>query len=308
MTEDINFLSPYLKKRFGKKVYKISLNGGMTCPNRDGTIGTGGCIFCSEGGSGDFAISGYNDINEQIEKGKSLIKNKLPKNEEAGFIAYYQAYSNTYQSVEYLEKIFYPAIENDEISALSIATRPDCLEEEKLELLGKLNKIKPVFIELGLQTSDEKIAKFINRGYDNSVFEEAVRNLNALGLEIIVHIIVGLPCENMLYENSFLDTIKYINKFPVNGVKFQLLHILKGTQLEKYYKDNPFPVLEMNEYIDIIINGIKYLRKDIVIHRITGDGPKKILVAPLWSGNKRLVLNTINNRINKLNVKQGELL
>lgn len=304
MIEDINFLNKYLKNRFGKKVYKLSLNGGMTCPNRDGKIDTRGCIFCSAGGSGEFSAEGSLSIPNQLKSAKALIASKLPKQEEVGYIAYFQAYTNTYGSIEHLEKIFGDAIADEEVVALSIATRPDCLEQDKLELIERLNRIKPVFVELGLQTSDEAIASFIRRGYDNQVFEKAVRDLKAIDVEVVVHCIVGLPSETMSMEESLLNTIRYLNNLPIDGIKLQLLHILEGTDLAKLYKAGKVQVLSMDEYIYIILKAIQLLRKDIVIHRITGDGPKKILLAPKWSENKRLVLNTINSRINKENIMQ----
>jgi len=313
MIEDINLVNPYLKERFGKKIYKLSINGGMSCPNRDGKLGTGGCVFCSEGGSGDFAADVCLSVEEQIEQAKKLVAKKLPKNEKVGYIAYFQAFTNTYAPVGYLEKIFTAAITAEQVEAISIATRPDCLEDDKIQLLSRLNKIKPVFVELGFQTADEEIAAFIRRGYENKIFDEAVKKLHDEGLEVIVHLIVGLPVpgvaakgQKAAMRETFLKSVVYINRLPVNGVKFQLLHVLKNTDLAEYYADGMFDTLTMDEYIEMLFMGISRLKKEVVIHRMTGDGPKTLLIAPLWSGNKRMVLNTINRRIREENVVQGE--
>lgn len=295
----INNVNDYFKGLFGDKVYKISLNAGLTCPNRDGKIGTRGCIFCSEGGSGDFAPPPSLSITAQIEKGKALVANKIKTNK---YIAYFQAYTNTYGSIDYLRKIYYEAINHPDIVAVSIATRPDCIDPPIASLLKELNQIKPVFVELGLQTSNETSAVFIRRGYTNEVFEIAVSLLN--GLSIIAHIIIGLPYEA---PTDILNTIKYINGFPIQGVKLQLLHILKNTDLYTHYLQSPFHILSLEEYGDLLIMCINNLRPDIVIHRLTGDGPKKLLVEPAFSSNKKLVLNYINNRLRNENVIQGSL-
>lgn len=295
----INNVNDYFKGLFGDKVYKISLNAGLTCPNRDGKIGTRGCIFCSEGGSGDFAPPPSLSITAQIEKGKALVANKIKTNK---YIAYFQAYTNTYGSIDYLRKIYYEAINHPDIVAVSIATRPDCIDPPIVALLKELNQIKPVFVELGLQTSNETSAVFIRRGYTNEIFEIAVSLLN--GLSIIAHIIIGLPYEA---PTDILNTIKYINAFPIHGVKLQLLHILKNTDLYTYYLQSPFHILSLEEYGDLLIMCINNLRPDIVIHRLTGDGPKKLLVEPAFSSNKKLVLNYINNRLRNENVIQGSL-
>lgn len=295
----INNVNDYFKGLFGDKVYKISLNAGLTCPNRDGKIGTRGCIFCSEGGSGDFAQPPSLSITEQIEKGKALVANKIKTNK---YIAYFQAYTNTYGNIDYLRKIYYEAVNHPDIVAISIATRPDCIDPPIAALLKELNQIKPVFVELGLQTSNEASAVFIRRGYTNEVFEAAVSLLN--GLSIIVHIIIGLPYEA---PTDILNTIKYINGFPIQGVKLQLLHILKNTDLYTHYLQSPFHILSLEEYGDLLIMCINNLRPDIVIHRLTGDGPKKLLVEPAFSSNKKLVLNYINNRLRNENVIQGSL-
>lgn len=296
-------LNAYLRKRFGFKVYKLSLNGGMTCPNRDGTLGTGGCIFCSEGGSGDFAASFLLPIPEQIHQAKKLISSKI-KDNTAGYIAYFQAYTNTYAPVEYLRKIFYEAIAPSEIVALSIGTRPDCINGDVLELLRELNTVKPVFIELGLQTIHPDTARFIRRGYDLNVFDECVRKLHEISVEIVVHLILGLPGET---SEDMTASVRYISRLPVSGVKLQLLHILKNTDLADYYNKNStdFPVLSLEEYTRILGDCIEHLRPDIVIHRLTGDGPKSQLLAPMWSADKKRVLNYINQYFNEHNIIQG---
>lgn len=296
-------LNAYLRKRFGIKVYKLSLNGGMTCPNRDGTLGTGGCIFCSEGGSGDFAASFLLPIPEQIHQAKKLISSKI-KDNTAGYIAYFQAYTNTYAPVEYLRKIFYEAIAPSEIVALSIGTRPDCINGDVLELLRELNTVKPVFIELGLQTIHPDTARFIRRGYDLNVFDECVRKLHEISVEIVVHLILGLPGET---SEDMTASVRYISRLPVSGVKLQLLHILKNTDLADYYNKNStdFPVLSLEEYTRILGDCIEHLRPDIVIHRLTGDGPKSQLLAPMWSADKKRVLNYINQYFNEHNIIQG---
>lgn len=277
-----------MKRRFGEKVYRIALNGGMTCPNRDGTLGRGGCIFCSRGGSGDFAASPSLSITEQIRSQKEMIRQKRPVGK---FIAYFQAYTNTYAPVSYLERIFLEALSDEDVAALSIATRPDCLPDDVLDLLERLNRIKPVWIELGLQTIHEPTAKLIRRGYTLSCFERAVKQLRSRGIEVIVHVILGLPHET---REQMFETVSYLNTCGIQGIKLQLLHILKGTDLTDYYTQLPFSVMTMEEYIDVLIGCIERLSPDIVIHRITGDGPRELLIAPLWSLNKRTVLNSIH--------------
>lgn len=291
----------YFKSRFSTKTYKLSLNGGMSCPNRDGRIDTRGCIFCSAGGSGDFAASETLSINEQIEYAKNLIANKVPN--DCKFIAYFQAFTNTYADTGYLRKIYTEAMKPSDIVALSIATRPDCIDNEIANLLGELNKIKPIFVELGLQTSNEDSAQFIRRGYTNDVFEKAVSLLSHYNIEIIVHMIIGLPGET---DEDILKTVDYINEFSIKGIKFQLLHILSGTDLCDYYNNYPFRIFSLEEYTNLLLKCILRLRPDIVIHRMTGDGPKKLLVEPKWSGNKKMVLNYINAALRKNNINQGE--
>lgn len=298
-------LDCYLKQTFGEKVYKLALDGGMTCPNRDGSIGTGGCIFCSEGGSGDFAekmaFPGLTapDITRQIEAAKERVKNKI---KSGRYIAYFQSYTNTYAPAEYLEQIFTAAILHPDIAALSIATRPDCLPPETIRLLARLNRIKPVWVELGLQTIHEKTADFIHRGYPLSCFEASLKELKSAELTVIVHVILGLPGET---REMMLDTVRYLSNAGIDGIKLQLLHILRGTKLAELYEQSPFSTFLMDEYIDLVIDCISILPEDIVIHRLTGDGPKSLLIAPLWSANKRLVLNTMTRRFKERNICQG---
>lgn len=283
--------SKYLKDKFGQKVYKISLDGGFTCPNRDGKAGTRGCIFCSKGGSGDFAESREMSITEQIESGKKKVEKKIKSGK---YIAYFQAFTNTYAPVEMLRQKYEEAINHPDIVALSIATRPDCLGNDVLKLLDEMNKIKPVFVELGLQTIHQKSAKYIRRGYDLSVYDKAVRDLKKIGVNVVVHVILGLPNES---ENDMLETVKYVCESGANGIKLQLLHVIDGTDLAKDYEKGLFKTLEFDEYVNLIVKCVKIIPKDIVIHRLTGDGAKKDLIAPLWSADKKRVLNAINKAL-----------
>lgn len=281
----------YLKDKFGQKVYKISLDGGFTCPNRDGKTGTRGCIFCSKGGSGDFAESREMSITEQIESGKKKVEKKIKSGK---YIAYFQAFTNTYAPIEMLRQKYEEAINHPDIVALSIATRPDCLGDDVLRLLDEMNKIKPVFVELGLQTIHQKSAKYIRRGYDLSVYDKAVRDLKKIGVSVVVHVILGLPNES---ENDMLETVKYVCESGANGIKLQLLHVIDGTDLAKDYEKGLFKTLEFDEYVNLIVKCVKIIPKDIVIHRLTGDGAKKDLIAPLWSADKKRVLNAINKAL-----------
>lgn len=281
----------YLKDKFGQKVYKISLDGGFTCPNRDGKTGTRGCIFCSKGGSGDFTESREMSITEQIENGKKRVEKKIKSGK---YIAYFQAFTNTYAPVEILRQKYEEAINHPDIVALSIATRPDCLGDDVLRLLDEMNKIKPVFVELGLQTIHQKSAKYIRRGYDLSVYDKAVRDFKKIGVNVVVHVILGLPNES---ENDMLETVKYVCESGANGIKLQLLHVIDGTDLAKDYEKGLFKTLEFDEYVNLIVKCVKIIPKDIVIHRLTGDGAKKDLIAPLWSADKKRVLNAINKAL-----------
>lgn len=281
----------YLKDKFGQKVYKISLDGGFTCPNRDGKTGTRGCIFCSKGGSGDFAENRDMSITEQIESGKKKVEKKIKSGK---YIAYFQAFTNTYAPVETLRQKYEEAINRPDIVAISIATRPDCLGDDVLRLLDEMNKIKPVFVELGLQTIHQKSAKYIRRGYDLSVYDKAVRDLKKIGVNVVVHVILGLPNES---ENDMLETVKYVCESGANGIKLQLLHVIDGTDLAKDYEKGLFKTLEFDEYVNLIVKCVKIIPNDIVIHRLTGDGAKKDLIAPLWSADKKRVLNAINKAL-----------
>ena len=294
-------LHAMLQERFHEKVYKLSLNGGMTCPNRDGTLGTRGCIFCSAGGSGDFAADRLLSVTKQIEQQKALITQKRPVHK---FIAYFQAYTNTYAPVPYLEKLFREAICHPDIVALSIGTRPDCLGDDVLDLLDRLNRIKPVWVELGLQTIHEDTARYIRRGYALDCFEKAVKDLRARSLEVIVHTILGLPGED---RERTLQTIRYLNGQPIQGIKLQLLHVLKGTDLALDYERGLFETLTMESYLPLLIACLERLSPDIVVHRLTGDGPKDLLIAPVWSSAKRTVLNELHRRMKLENTWQGRL-
>lgn len=291
-------LNEYLKNTFGKKVYKISLNGGMTCPNRDGTLSTKGCIFCSKGGSGEFSADKLLSVTEQIEQAKLRIKEKTDCKR---FIAYFQPFTNTYADISYLRKIFYEAIENPDIAVLSIATRPDCLEKDVLMLIDELNRIKPVWIELGLQTIHKKTSDYIRRCYELEVYDEAVKNLKEIGITVVTHIILGLPFET---KEMMLESVKYAGERS-DGIKLQLLHVLKDTDLLNDYNRGLFNTLSIEEYIDILCESIEILPKNVVIHRLTGDGDKKLLVAPLWSADKKRVLNSINKEFKERNIVQG---
>lgn len=282
-------LNNYLKDTFGCKVYKISLNAGCTCPNRDGTIDTRGCIFCSNGGSGDFAESSSLSISQQIDAGKQRVASKI---KNGRYIAYFQAFTNTYGDIEILKKKYFEAVNHQDIVAVSIATRPDCISDEILSLLNEINMIKPVFVELGLQTIHEASAMYIRRGYSLSVYDEAVKNLKKIGVNIVVHLIIGLPNEN---KEDILESVRYVCSSKVNGIKLQLLHVLKNTDLADDYMAGKFKALEFEEYLDIIKSCVEIIPNDIVIHRLTGDGAKKDLIAPLWSADKKRVLNAINN-------------
>lgn len=301
-----NCLSQYCKNEFGHRLYKLSLNGGMTCPNRDGKIGYGGCIFCSKKGSGDFAADCLdNDINAQIEAAKLKIRNK---DVSQRYIAYFQSYTNTYAPVDYLSKLFYAAISHEQVEVLSIATRPDCLPDDVISLLYDLNKIKPVWVELGLQTIHQTTADFIRRGYPTSCFDKAVIKLKNAGCKVIVHTILGLPFET---DEMILQTMHHISSLPIDGIKLQLLHILENTDLGKLYKNGElakkgYTPLALERYSELLINCIEHIRPDIVIHRITGDGAKKHLLAPKWSGNKRYVLNYISNQMRLNDSWQGK--
>lgn len=281
--------SEYYKDIFGEKVYRISINAGFTCPNRDGTISTGGCIYCSEGGSGDFASDPKLSIKEQLKEGRVLISSKTKKCHK--FIAYFQAYTNTYGSVDDLKKKYEEAINEPYIVGLSIATRPDCISNDCLDLLKELNKRKPIWVELGLQTIHQNTAGLINRGYGLICYDEAVERLKTAGIKIITHVIIGLPGET---ESMMLDTVKYVVSGGIDGIKLQLLHVLRNTMLEKIYEKEHFKILSLEEYGSIIKNTIELIPSNVAIFRLTGDPPKRLLIEPKWAGDKKRVLNYLN--------------
>ncbi len=275
----------YYKEKYGCKVYKLSLDGGFTCPNRDGTVGTGGCIFCSAKGGGEFAEGGTS-IREQLEKAKKRVESK---NKQGKYIAYFQSFTNTYAPYEKLKQLFYEAIQPEEIVGLNIATRPDCLPVETVQLLQELNQIKPVTVELGLQTANDQVAEYINRGYPSSVYQDALFRLQQAGIETVTHVIIGLPGDDPV------ATTKFAVESGTHGVKFHLLHILKNTRLEKEYEQGKVTPLTLEEYAKLLKRCIDILPRGVVVHRITGDGAKKDLIAPLWSGDKKRVLNYLRN-------------
>ncbi len=307
-------INEYCKRTFGEKLYKIALDAGFTCPNRDGTLDTRGCIFCSTDGSGDFAVKTWNSsckndtlsIQQQIEQGLSLFRTRKTGNR---YIAYFQAYTNTYAPVSYLEKIYAEALSHPDIAGISIATRPDCLPKECLDLLAYLKKQYPdkfIWIELGLQTIHEATAHFIRRGYPLSTFEAAMEELKKRDIPVIVHVILGLPKENdaMQYQ-----TIQYLNQYQPFGIKLQLLHILKNTDLADYYEDSSsqFEPLTKEQYLSLLIGCIERLSPEIILHRVTGDGPRDLLIAPTWSLNKKDVLNSLHKQMKEQQAYQGRL-
>lgn len=289
----------YFKEKFGEKVYKLALDGGMTCPNRDGRCGTRGCIFCSEGGSGEFAEPYDGDVARQILRAVRRVENKSNAKK---FIAYFQNNTNTYADVGRLSELFGAAVRQPSIVALSIGTRPDCLPNDVVALLKRLNNEKPLFVELGLQTMHEKTARYIRRGYPLEVYDDAVSKLRQAGINVITHVIIGLPGES---RSEILQTIDHVGEAGSDGVKLQLLHVLKGTDLAEDYERGCFRTLGLEEYANILCDAIERLPKSVVIHRLTGDAPKRLLIAPLWSADKKKVLNYINARLETRGVIQG---
>lgn len=283
-------LNNHLRGKYGEKVYKLSLSCSNNCPNRDGTCGVGGCVFCAEG-SGSFATDYNLSVDEQIESAKALINRKTDCNK---FIAYFQSFTSTYGELRHIEEALLSAANHPEIVGISVATRPDCLGEEVMTILKKANKLKPLTVELGLQSIHESTAKFINRGYPLSVYDDAVKKLKNADLEIVVHVILGLPYET---EEMMLETVKYVALSSVDGIKLQLLHVLKGTPLAELYARGNFETLEFCEYIEILKKCVALLPRNMVVHRLTGDGDKKLLIAPLWSADKRRVLNEISRHL-----------
>ncbi len=295
-------LNETVKQRFGAKLYKLALDGGMSCPNRDGTLGSEGCIFCLNG-SGDFAQNQSFSVSEQLAAAKRRLCKKI-SDKVAGFIAYYQSYTNTYAPVDYLRRLFWETIEQPEVKVLSIATRPDCLPDGVLRLLCELSQIKPVWVELGLQTIHEPTADLIRRGYKTEVYDSAVKNLHSVGIEVITHMILGLPGETheMMYQ-----TAQHIGDCGSEGIKLQLLHVLRKTELHNMYCRGEVDVMTMEEYIDLVCDIVERLPEQMVIHRLTGDGNKKYLAAPLWSADKKRTLNALRKRMEQRNVIQGRL-
>lgn len=284
-------VNEYCRRTFGEKLYKLSLNGGMTCPNRDGTCGTRGCIFCSEGGSGDFAPDADLPIALQIEEAKKRVGGKFAGER---FIAYFQAYTNTYAPVEKLRELFSEVIRRPDIAVLSVATRPDCLGDDVLDLLKELSGVKPVWVELGLQTVRPETAEYIRRGYPTEMYDEAVEKLNSTGIHTVTHVILGLPGET---REDMLETVRHAVGCGTGGIKLQLLHVLEGTDLAEDYRAGRFRTLTLDEYVSILRDCVSLLPEDTVVHRLTGDGPKRILIAPQWSGDKKRVINTISREL-----------
>ena len=289
-----------LRENYGEKIYKLALDGGFTCPTRDGKLDTRGCIFCS-GGSGDFAVPVGDNVKEAIEMAKKIIADKGGRK----FIAYFQSFTGTYAPVERLRALYRKTIEYPEIVALSIGTRPDCLSDEVISLLADLNRTKPVWVELGLQTIHESTAEYIRRGYPLAVFDDALRRLHVAGITVIVHMILGLPGET---PEMMVETARYIGQSGAEGIKFQLLHVLAGTDLAEDYRNGLFRVLSLEEYIRVLEQCIEIIPADMVIHRLTGDGAKRNLIAPLWSADKKHVLNEINRAFDRDRVMQGSKL
>ncbi|MCR5374547.1 MAG: TIGR01212 family radical SAM protein [Lachnospiraceae bacterium] len=290
-------MNDYCLKVFGEKLYKLSLDGGFTCPNRDGKLDTRGCIFCSGAGSGDFTAGRNVDLDLQIEEAKKLVSKKYKGN---SYIAYFQAFTNTYAPVERLRSLYDKVLLHAEVKVISIATRPDCLPDDVIELLSELNKKIPVWVELGLQTVNESTAEYIRRGYKLTVYDEAVRRLKDIGVHVITHVILGLPGET---REDMLDTVRYVKDAGSDGIKLQLLHVLKGTDLASEYEAGQFVVFSEAEYIDVLMDCLRIIGNDMVVHRLTGDAPKSLLIAPMWSADKKRVINDINARMKELDLR-----
>lgn len=286
-------LDAYCRRIFGEKVYKLSLQGGMTCPNRDGTLDTRGCIFCSAGGSGEFAQKNCASVAEQIRQAKAQVAGKYKGNK---FVAYFQNFTNTYAPASKLETLFTEALSHEDVVALSVGTRPDCLPPETVALLGRLNQIKPVWVELGLQTIHPKTADYIRRGYDLACFDRAVQQLTQQGIHVVVHVILYLPGET---RQQMLQTVDYIARSGAQGIKLHLLQVLEGTDLAEDWRWGKVPLPDLEEYAQMVGECLALLPEDMVVHRITGDGPKRLLLAPLWCGDKKRVMNRLRREIEK---------
>lgn len=293
-------LNRYFQNTFGEKVYRLSIDGGFTCPNRDGTVGTGGCSFCSAGGSGDFAADRIRSISEQLLQARELIAGKTANCRK--YLAYFQAYTNTYAGLDELREKYEQALEPEYIVGMSVATRPDCLSDEVIGLLAELSKKKAVYVELGVQTIHERSLQEIGSGFTFSDSRSAIERLHAAGIPVIVHLILGLPKEN---RQDMIDSVRTVCALPIHGIKLQLLHVLRDTRLAGQYEKKPFDLFEPEAYADFVIDLLELIPKHVVIYRLTGDGPKKLLLAPLWSGDKKRVLNLIQKRLRERDTWQA---
>ena len=301
MIRKIYMLNDFLKEKFNEKIYKVSLDGGFTCPNRDGKVSKGGCIFCSENGSGDFTTTKLKTIHEQIEEQIDLVSKKYKGDK---YIAYFQNFTNTYAEVSYLRKIYEEALSHEKIVGLAIATRPDCLEDDVLELLAELNKKTFLWVELGLQTVNDDVAKYFNRAYETEIYKEASEKLNRLNIKFVTHIIIGLPKEE---EDDYLKTAIFAQNCGTWGIKIHLMYVVKNTPLEKLYLNGGLKVNTKEEYVEKVINILENISSEVVVHRLTGDGDRETLVAPLWSIKKIDVLNSIHKELKRRNTYQGKL-
>ena len=301
MIRKIYMLNDFLKEKFNEKIYKVSLDGGFTCPNRDGKVSRGGCIFCSENGSGDFTATKLKSIHAQIEEQIDLVSKKYKGDK---YIAYFQNFTNTYAEVSYLRKIYEEALSHEKIVGLAIATRPDCLEDDVLELLAELNKKTFLWVELGLQTLNDDVAKYFNRAYETEIYKEASEKLNRLNIKFVTHIIIGLPKEE---NDDYLKTAIFAQNCGTWGIKLHLMYVVKNTPLEKLYLNGDLKVNTKEEYVEKVINILENISPEIVVHRLTGDGDRETLVAPLWSIKKIDVLNSIHKELKRRNTYQGKL-
>jgi uncharacterized protein len=294
-----NSLNSYLRKEFGEKAIKISIDAGFSCPNRDGKISRGGCIFCSEKGSGDFT-GDSEDLVKQFYQGVEIMTRKWKNGK---YIAYFQAYTNTYASVSVLREKYYSVLELDNVCGIAIATRPDCLDEDVIELLKEINKEKYLWVELGFQTSKETTAKLVNRGYENDIYIKATEKLKNAGIKFVTHIIFGLPGED---REDMMSTVEYVVETNPWGIKFHLLHLMKDTKLEEYYNRGELEFLSKEEYITLVVDALESIPEDVVIHRLTGDSPRKLLIGPMWSLSKWEILNSIDKELADRNTWQGK--